>query len=123
VLERRYGGLARQDAGASLEVGVELGHARDEVERGADGALGVVLGRGWGSPDRHDGIADELFHGSAVALDHTACRLEVLREELPRVLRVALFRCCREADEVEEQKRDEAALGGVGERFCARSRG
>ena len=114
----RHGGLAGEDSGARLEVGVELGHARDEVERGADRALGVVLGRGRGSPDGHDRVADELLHRSAVALDHAARGLEVLGEELPRVLGVATLGGRGETYEVEEEERDQAALGGRCGRLC-----
>ena len=49
--------------------GVEGGDRVDEVEGGADGALGVVLGRDRGAPDGHHGVADELLDRAAVALD------------------------------------------------------
>ena len=46
----------------------------DEVERGANGPLGVVLLRDRRAPDRHHGVADELLDRAAVALDHRAAR-------------------------------------------------
>ena len=39
----------------------------DQLERGADRALGVVLAGDRGAPDRHHGVADELLDGAAVA--------------------------------------------------------
>ena len=50
----------------------ESGNRIDEVERGADGAFGVVLVRHGRAPDRHHGIADELLDRAAVALDDAA---------------------------------------------------
>ena len=47
---------------------------RDEVERRANGPLGVVLVCDRRSPDGHDGVADELLDGAAVALDDRAAR-------------------------------------------------
>jgi hypothetical protein len=42
---------------------------RDEVERRADRALGVVLRARRRAPDGHHGVADELLDGAAVQLD------------------------------------------------------
>ena len=44
----------------------------DELERGPDGALGVVLVGDRRAPDGHDRVADELLDGAAVALDDLA---------------------------------------------------
>ena len=58
----------------------------DEVERGADGALGVVLVGDRRAPDGHHGVADELLDRAAVALDDLARQVEVARQELAHVL-------------------------------------
>ena len=47
----------------------------DELERGADGPLGVVLLRGRRAPHRHDGVADELLDRAAVALDRSCAQV------------------------------------------------
>ena len=75
----RHGGFAGEHACTRLEIlGAELFAERrdsgDEVERGAHGALRVVLGRDGRPPDRHDGVADELLDGAAVELDQAAAR-------------------------------------------------
>ncbi len=104
--------LASEDPGAGAKQRVELGDRRDEVERGPDGPLGIVFLRDRRAPDGHHGVADELFDRAAVALDHRACDVEVAAEELARVLRVTSFGGSGEADEVDEEHRDETALGG-----------
>ena len=107
----RDGGLPRENACACLQGCVELWHSGDEVEPGPDGALRVVLLGDRCSPDGHDGIADELLDCAAIAVDDGSRRLEVEREKLARVLRVALCGCGGEADEVGEEDGDEAAFG------------
>ena len=82
-------GLAGEHTGASSERRVEVGHGGDEVEGGANGALGVVLLGDRRAPDRHHGVADELLDGAAVALDDRPRGLEVAGQELARVLGVA----------------------------------
>ena len=113
----RDGGLAGEHARPRAQLRcadlvAERGHGGDEVERGADSALGVVLGRGRRAPHGHHRVADELLDRAAVELDQAPARVEVAREQLARVLRVALLRERREADEVGEEHRDQAALGG-----------
>ena len=90
-------GLAGEHAGAGAELrGADLVAERrdggDEVERGAHGALGVVLGRRRRAPDGHHRVADELLDRAAVELDQPPARVEVAREELARLLGVALLR-------------------------------
>ena len=68
----RDGGLAGQHPGTCAKAGSadlvpERRDGGDEVERGTDGALGVVLGRDRRSPDGHHRIADELLDRPAVA--------------------------------------------------------
>ena len=81
-----------------------------EVECSPNGSLGVVLLCDRRAPDRHDGVADELLDRAAVALDHVRA-VEVPAQQLARLLRVPPLRGCGEPDEVDEQDRDEAALG------------
>ena len=68
--------LAGQDAGTRLEVEASVepsaGDRVDDVERRPDGALRVVLVRHRRAPDRHHGVADELLHDAAVALNGLA---------------------------------------------------
>ena len=100
-----------QHAGARVEPGPERPDRRDEVQRRADRALGVVLAGDRRAPDGHHRVADELLDRAAVPADHLAGELEVARQELARLLGVAPLGEGREADEVGEQDRDEAALG------------
>ena len=58
--------------------------AADQVERGADGALGVVFGCNRGAPHGHHRVADELLDRAAVQLDQAAAGVEVAGEELTR---------------------------------------
>ena len=83
----------------------------DELEGGPDGTLGVVLAGGRRAPDGHDRVADELLDRPAVAPDDLGREVEVAGQGLADLLAVALLGERREADEVGEQDRDEAALG------------
>ena len=94
-------------------LGAVDGNGRDELEAGADRSLGVVLLRDRCPPDRHDGVADELLDDAAVAGDDGPGELEVTRQDLSYLLGVAFLREGREADEVAEQHRDVAELGGL----------
>ena len=90
------------------------GTASTSSSAGADGALGVVLVGGRRAPDGHHGIADELLDRAAVALDDVAREVEVARQRVADVFRVALLGERREADEVREQDADELALRAAG---------
>ena len=120
------GGLAGEDAGPSLEGGVEPRDRVDQLERSPNGPLGVVLVRNGSAPDGHHRVADELLDSAAVALDDRAGGVEVAGQELARVLGVAPLRGGREADQVGEQDGDESSLRyrrrgsrGVGEPAAA----
>ena len=63
------------------------------------------------APDGHHRVADELLDGAAVARDDLRREVEVARQQLPDVLRVAVLGERREAHEVREQDRHEASLG------------
>ena len=79
----------------------------------AECSLGVVLLRDGSAPDGHHRVADELLDGAAVQAHEALAGLEVARQQLARVLRVALLRERGEPDEVGEEDRDEPPLDGV----------
>ena len=91
------GRLAGQHAGPRLDAGPERLDGVDQVEGGADGPLGVVLAGDRRAPDGHHRVADELLDGAAVALDDVARHVEVARQRLADLLRVALLGERREA--------------------------
>ena len=97
--------------GARLDARSRAWERGDEVQRRADGALGVVLVGDGCAPDRHHRIADELLDRAAVPADDVARELEVAGQRLADVLGIAALRERREPDEVGEQDRDEAPLG------------
>src|SRR5579859_2753290 len=70
----------------------------------------VVLARRGSAPDRHHRVADELLDRSAVAADDEARGVEVAREQVADVLRVARLGERGEADEVGEEDGDDAPL-------------
>ena len=121
----RDGGLAREDPGpqVQLQAGVaaqvaDVGH---QLQAGSHRAFGVVLLGDRRAPHGHHGVADELLHGSAVALDRLAAGLEVAGQQLADGLGVAAGGEGREADEVGEEDADEASLGGRGASARAQS--
>ena len=100
--------------GARLHPGTQGAHGVDQVQRRAHGPLGVVLVGGRRAPHGHHGVADELLHGPAVPADDLRGHLEVAVQRRPDVLRVARFGERREAHEVGEEHRDQAAFGRRG---------
>jgi hypothetical protein len=111
-------GLARQDAGPSLDGGPERPDGVDELERGSDRALRVVLVGDRGSPYRHDRVADELLDRPAIPADDVPCEIEVARQRVADVLGVTALSERGEPDEIREEDADDAALRDV-----ARGRG
>ena len=105
------GRLPGQDPGPGLEAGSQRTHAVDQVERRPHRPLGVVLLRGRSAPHGHDRVADELLDRPPVALDGLPGEVEVAGEEIARLLGVAALGEGGETDEVDEEDRDEAALG------------
>ncbi len=90
-------------------------HHLRQRERGPHGPLGVVLARHRRPPNGHHRIADELLHGPAVAADQRPAAVEVVREQLPDLLRVTMLAQRREAHEIGEQHRHQPPLGdGLG---------
>jgi hypothetical protein len=113
-----HGCLAGEDPGAELEVDVHLASDDrdhlDEVQGGADGALGVVLVGGRGAPQCHHRVADELLDDAAISANDLPRPVEVPGLELADRLRIAAGRDRREPDEVGEQHVDHAAFRRVG---------
>ena len=80
---------------ADLQILARLPHPVADRERGAHGALRVVLVRDRGSEERHDGVADELLDRAAVAFELVAQVLPVRVEERPHVLGIEVLRPAR----------------------------
>ena len=84
----------------------------DQLEAGPDGSLGVVLEGDRDPPHGHDGVADELLDGPAVASDDGAGVVEVAREQLTHDVGIEGFGPGREAHQIAEDHRDHAELTG-----------
>ncbi len=80
--------LAGVDRDAQLQLVGLLEHPVADRQRGAHGALRVVLVRDRGAEERHDCVADELLHGAAEALQLGAQPRVVRGEERADVLGV-----------------------------------
>ena len=110
--ERRLGlireDLARLDSDPDLEA--ELADALDDPERGADGALRVVL-VGERNPEcRHHGVPGELLHDAAVRRDAVRDLVEEAVQARADDLRVGARDELRRADEIDEKDRGKLAL-------------
>ncbi len=88
----------------------ELLDRLEDPERRPHGALGVVLVRDGGAEHGHDGVADELLHRPAEALDVGLHALVVRAQRRADVLGVGAIGATREADEVDEEHRDDLPL-------------
>jgi hypothetical protein len=108
------GAVGQPDAGARLEVDVELAERVAHRHGGADRAQRVVLVQR-GQPEHgHHRVADELLHGAAVTLDRVLHRIEVAADHLPHRLGVEPVAEVGRADEIAEHDRDRLAdLGGT----------
>ena len=88
---RETSACAGVDADAELELCLLVEDPVADGERGADGALGVVLVRDGGAEDRHHRIADELLDRSAEALELVAQARVVRAEQRAHLLRIHLL--------------------------------
>ena len=95
------------DADAELELGLLVEDPVTDCERGADGALRVVLVRHRRAEDGHHRVADELLHRAAEALELVAQPGVVGTEQRPHLLRIHLLGARREADEIGEEDGDD----------------
>ena len=108
--------FAGQDAGAERKriisrLVTQVSNGVDEIERGADGPLRVILLGDRRPPDGHHRVPDELLDGPAIPFDDLARDVEVPVEELAHPFRVLAVAAGGEADQVREQDRDQASLG------------
>ena len=102
-------------AGATLR-GVVVERFADR-ERGADGALGVVLVRDGRAEERQDAVAGQLRDRTAEALDLLAHQPHDVVEEELRPLGAELLGDRRRAADVGDEYRDDPPLsGGYGHR-------
>ena len=109
--ERFAGRHADVDVQVELGMGgVELRHRVHAGQRGAHGALGIVLVGAGGAEEHEDGVADELGHRSTEALELAADARVVDAQHLVDVLGVHDLRARGEPDEVAEQRRHDLAL-------------
>ena len=97
---------------------VELGGSLAHLERGADSAQRVVLVRLRHTEGADHRIPDELLDGPSVPLDRRTHRIEVTVEHLAQYLCIQTFTEPGRADEVAEQRRDQAPAGLPGLREC-----
>ena len=113
ALARRAHGhstLARRDPSPGGKAEPERANPFDKLQRRSHRPFGVILLRNGRAPDRHHGVADELLNGPAMPADHGTRQVDVARERVADLLRVPVLGKRREADEVDEQDRDQAAL-------------
>jgi hypothetical protein len=101
--------LAGRHADADLELAF-LARPVADRERRAHGPLRVVVVRGRGAEERHDGVADELLDGAAVPLELRAESLVVGTQEGLDVLRIELLGTRREPHQIDEEHRHDLSL-------------
>src|SRR5215203_636261 len=92
---------------------VERAEPVSKLRRGADGAEGVVLVDAWDAEDGHDGVADELLDGAAVALDRRAGEVEVATENVAQAFGVESLAERSRAGDVGEEDGDGLSLLAV----------
>ena len=108
ALEADAGGkLGRARSGVP---GVEVGERALDRERGAHGALGVVLLRLRIAEQGHQPVAELLQHMAAETRHRRRGLVEIGADQIAPVLRVEPRRETRRADEIAEHHRDRAAL-------------
>ena len=110
--DRRFAG---DDSRARLQPGraglaLQRGDRLDQLEGGANGALGVVFSCDRCAPEGHHRVADELLDRASVAVDHLTRAVEVARQQLARLLGIPVLGVRGEAHEVGEEDGDEAPL-------------
>ena len=99
-----------RDAVGRLDLLRVLGQRALDGERGAQGALGVVLVRDGDAEERQHLVADELRHGAVEAPDLLGHDPHDLVDQELRALRAELLRDRRRADDVRDEHRDDPPL-------------
>ncbi len=120
--------LARVDPDPHVDVQrrvglVQLGDRVERAERRRHRALRIVLVGDGCAEDAHHRVTDELVEGPAEPLDVLLDPAVERQKHAPHVLRVGAVRARREAHDVGEQHRDDAALLGGCRRPLARPDG
>ena len=110
--------LAGVDADPDLQPAVQPTDRGPDLERAAQGALGVVVVRLGCAEDRHGRIADVLLERAAESDDLGRDGGEVGALDLTHRLRIGLLGAPGESNEVREQDRHQAPL--VGDRHFRR---
>ena len=111
--ERVPGVDARPRHQPAVVLAVHVGQPLLQADRCTHGPLGIVLVCSGYAEHPDHGVAHELLHDAAVLLDYLTRQRVELPEQAIDVLRIGLLRERREAHEVAEESRDDAALGGV----------
>jgi hypothetical protein len=106
-IDERFAGV---NGNAHLELGVLLACPVGDRQGGAYGALRVILVDLRGAEDPDDGVANELLHRPAEALDLVAQSCVVRPEHGADVLRIETFGSAGEADEVGKEDGDDLPL-------------
>ena len=94
-----------------VDLAVELGGGLSHLERGPHGAKRVVLVGFRHAEGAHHGVPDELLDRASVPLDRGAHGVEVAVEHLAEDLGVESLPELGRADQVAEERCDEAATG------------
>ena len=112
--------LARRDGATHGELQfvllVQVLDRVEDLQRGAHGAIRIVLVRGRRAEDGHDRVADELLDRAAEVLDLLFHARVIRTERRAHILGIGAIGARGEADEVDEQDRDDLSLLGGGAR-------
>ena len=84
----------------------------DEVEPAAHRPLGVVFVRDRRAPDGENGVADEVVDDTPVPLHDRPRHVGKAHEQVAHLLGIACLGDTREADEIGEERRDQASFRG-----------
>ena len=100
------------DAELALELLVQPSERTAQLGRGPDCAQPVVFVEIRNAEHRHDGVADELLHGAAVAFEHLGHPLEPPRHDQSQRLRVEPLSERRRIGHVCEEDGDRSSAYG-----------
>src|SRR5438034_7356265 len=111
------GGVPRADGSTErewrlLQLRPQCGNGLGQLETGSDRSFGIVFMCGRRAPHGNDRIADELVNRAAVADYDLSGGLEVPRQKIANILRIAAIREVGETNQVREEHGNQAALSG-----------